>query len=161
MAAPVVLLVNSKDAEREFLEEIVKRFDYDAHAVSNAEHALDTFLSKTYAAIIVEVDLPEMSGLEFAREVRRIEAEIQKKTPLIAIFECDSQFDMEELRAFLIEDFLIRPLDAESLRKVFLRHVYSSDRPNLKILTPIPPEQLSDYLPHPKKSEISREEKSF
>jgi len=143
MATPTILLVNSNEMEREFLEEVVKRFDFSVHAVHCAEDALGRLPEEVYAAIIIEFDLPKMSGLQFAREIRRLEAELEKRTPLIAIFEYADQCDLTELREALIEDFMIRPLDAESLRRILLRHVYCSGRPNLKILTPIPPNTLS------------------
>lgn len=89
-----------------------------------------------YAAILLDLTLPGISGYECARMLRAEEQRrnTQKQTPIIALTASNLEEDKVACMQASMDDYLAKPFDPEDLRKVLLRWVYQPARPNLKIL---------------------------
>ncbi len=112
-------------------------FEYDVHIVGSAEEGLAAFGMATYAAILLDISLPGMTGIECARAIRAEEHRrggTRKVTPIIALTAGIGLVDKQACLEAGMDDYLTKPFDPEDLRKVLLRWVYQPSRPNLKIL---------------------------
>lgn len=74
-----ILYVEDNDIVRELTCEMLMREDRSIAAFGTAEEALAEFLGGGFDLVITDVSLPKMSGLEFVREIRRL----QPTTPVI------------------------------------------------------------------------------
>jgi CheY-like chemotaxis protein len=71
MAKALILLVDDDPGVLEFVRESVTYLGHSAQAASNAAEALDILNATPFDAVLTDVEMPGMSGLELAHEIRR------------------------------------------------------------------------------------------
>jgi two-component system phosphate regulon response regulator PhoB len=99
---------------------------FEAIAASDSSQALEYLESRNVDVVLVDLMLPEMTGLEFIRHVRRISN--HDLTPIIAI----SAFDQRYLAAAIMagaDAALHKPEDVERLIQT-INEVLSRKRPD-------------------------------
>lgn len=106
-----ILLV---DDEPQFLEALADRLGARGIAVTaqtSAEQALDLAKDKTYDAIVLDLQMPGMDGIETLRELKKIRPELQVIF-LTGHASVDKGIEAMKLGAM---DFLEKPADIEAL----------------------------------------------
>jgi CheY-like chemotaxis protein len=144
MATPTLLIVEDNENEQYALAQLVQRFDYDTKVVSSGEEALVAVATGRFAAILLDVTLPQMDGFECAKRVREIELPDQLHTPIIALTGRSTAADRQACLAAGMDDYLSKPFEPEALRRILLRWLYQANRPNLKVLRPLEQEKCTD-----------------
>ena len=71
MAGPAVLLVDDDAEICEFLSMLLELEGFSPIAVTRAQEALEAAARVAPAAVLVDVAMPEMDGLEVCRQLRR------------------------------------------------------------------------------------------
>ncbi|HYC48806.1 MAG TPA: ATP-binding protein [Burkholderiales bacterium] len=114
----LVLLVDDHPVNRMLLQRQVNTLGYAAETASDGVEALEKWKSDRYAAVISDINMPEMDGYELARRIRRIERERgSEHTPLIA---CTANALKGEAEACLeagMDDYLAKPVQLAELQK--------------------------------------------
>lgn len=136
MAIATILAVEDNAIHSYVIKRLCELFDYSVHVVATAEEALAAVHTANYAAVLMDICLPGIDGLECARRIREQESSLglTKPVPIIAI---TSHSDEETEKACYdagMNDYIAKPFDPERLRRVLLRRVYQPSRPNLKLL---------------------------
>ncbi len=142
MSTAIVLLVEDNETEQYVLKQLLEKFDYDSQAVRSGEEAITALGVTNYAAILMDVTLPGIDGLECTRRIRRIELETGRRTPVIALTAKAEDSVRSDCLAAGMDDYISKPFDPDELRKILLRYVYDPEQPNLKTLRPLPAEEL-------------------
>jgi LmbE family N-acetylglucosaminyl deacetylase/CheY-like chemotaxis protein len=105
-----VLLVEDDEVFAALVTEILRPFA-DIEWASSAEQSLQALAREDWDLVIADVHLPGMSGLELAREVKRVR-------PLAAILILTASVSLDTAVAALradADDFLTKPVDAPTL----------------------------------------------
>ena len=101
-----ILYCEDNDLVREVTLELLTRDDREIVAVSTAEQALAAFQQQPFDAVITDVSLPEMSGLDLARALLA-----QTPTlPVIVATGYDLDFQLRTLGPRV--RFIIKPFEA-------------------------------------------------
>lgn len=106
-------LVNQKVALR-----ILNRMGYSADVVANGLEAVEAARRKPYDLILMDMQMPEMDGLEAAR---RILAECSKRPRIVALTANALRDDQEKCAAAGMDEFISKPVKMEELQAVLLR----------------------------------------
>ena len=82
--------------------------------------AVDKFLQKSegyYYAILMDIRMPVMDGIEATKMIRRYEEERDKKVPIIAM--SANAFDEDQRMAYEagVDEYLIKPVESKQLYK--------------------------------------------
>jgi CheY-like chemotaxis protein len=123
MSIPIILVVEDRQAEQYILQHLLKRFDYDVQVVSSAESALDALKVGDYAAILMDIRLPGMTGIECTRQIRRDELKSGRRIPIIAVTAKADISDRAQCIAGGMDDYLSKPFTPEQLRRILERYV--------------------------------------
>lgn len=71
-AKPARLLIAEDDAAtRQLLEMALRRKGYEVHSVSNGQDALQLFDTKSFDAVLLDVDMPDMNGYITCQDLRK------------------------------------------------------------------------------------------
>jgi DNA-binding response OmpR family regulator len=113
-ASPAVLLADSDDAAREFIEHALRELGYGVTAVADGGDAWAAYQRERVPLVIIEVNVLGLGGLEVCRRVRA--ADPMRQTFVVM---CTGHDARESLAAVLdagADDYLAKPVTPEQLR---------------------------------------------
>jgi two-component system nitrogen regulation response regulator GlnG len=119
---PTLLIIDDEPNVRYSLEKVLSSASLTVRAAGTAMEGLDSVRSDPPDVVILDVRLPDMSGLEVYRLIRRIDARL----PVIVITAhgtTETAIEAMKLGAF---EYLLKPLDLAQLRDVVGRAVHLS-----------------------------------
>ena len=97
-------------------------YGYPHDVVNNGLEAVDKAKSRRYAAILMDVQMPELNGYEATRRIRGHErANGLPPTPIIAMTAHALAGDRKRCLDAGMDDYLAKPYSAEELKNI-LRH---------------------------------------
>jgi PAS domain S-box-containing protein len=104
-----VLLVEDDVINQEIALFLLKEVGLEADLATNGEQAIDLAAQNHYAAILMDLQLPGISGLEATRAIRLLPG--AAATPILATTASVADQDHEQCRAAGLNDFIAKPID--------------------------------------------------
>src|SRR5262249_52442217 len=111
----VILVVEDDPTEQYVLRQLLSRFDYEADVVGSGEWALKALSITRYAAVIMDISLPGIDGLQCARQIRRNEQGHAHRTPVVGLTAYTDQADHQACLQAGMDDYLGKPFEPEQL----------------------------------------------
>ena len=119
-----VLLVEDFQPNVIITSRYLRVYGYPHDVVGNGLEAVDKAKSRRYAAILMDVQMPELNGYEATRRIRGYErANGLPRTPIIAMTAHALIGDRERCLDAGMDDYLAKPYSAEELEKKLHRFV--------------------------------------
>jgi PAS domain S-box-containing protein len=106
-------LVNQKVALAQ-----LKRMGYGVTTVMNGREAVEAVQQHTYAAVLMDCQMPEMDGFEATRLIRAWQRRIGRRVPIIAMTANAMNGDREACLAAGMDDYIPKPIRTEELQRV-------------------------------------------
>src|SRR5258708_20999276 len=110
---PKILIVDDDDATRAILYDLLSD-KYECNTASTAEEALQYIAVETYDAILTDIAMPGLTGLELLKKSR----EHDSRTPVILISGNGSEQDPEDLEALGAFAYVTKPFDLNEIEHV-------------------------------------------
>lgn len=105
-----ILIIEDEKNLARFVELELQHEKYDTTVESNGRKGLDLALRDNYDAILLDLMLPDLNGLEIARRVRQ-----EKTTPIIMMTARDSVIDRVSGLDHGADDYTVKPFAIEEL----------------------------------------------
>ncbi len=80
-----VLLAEDNDINRLIAMTMLQRWGFITKFAHNGEEAVDAMVAEEFDIILMDIQMPVMDGIEAAVEIRRMDDEKKKNTPIIAL----------------------------------------------------------------------------
>ena len=109
-----ILVVDDEENARVALSKILTHDGYAVSSAGNGVEALNYLRSKEVELIITDLNMPEMSGLTFLRELNRINS-ASNVIMITAYGEVESYLEAMTLGAF---EYINKPVKYEDLKKI-------------------------------------------
>ena len=106
-----VLLVEDNEDALYIFQTYLGLYGAKVTTVSNGRDALAIVRQTIPHVIVSDITLPEMSGLEFIREVRALPGQRERRTPAIAVTAYPFHHQRHEALAAGFDAFLVKPVD--------------------------------------------------
>ena len=105
-----ILIIEDEKNLARFVELELQHEGYDKFACKNGREGLEVALEKDWDAILLDLMLPELNGLEVCRRVRQV-----KNTPIIMMTARDSVIDRVSGLDHGADDYIVKPFAIEEL----------------------------------------------
>jgi CheY-like chemotaxis protein len=113
-AAGQVLVVDDNEVNLLVAQRMLEQLGYDVETATSGEEAIETNQEKTFTAILIDSQMPGMSGNQATRIIREREGD-QRHTPIIALTANAMTEDRERAFAAGVDDYLSKPVFVEEL----------------------------------------------
>lgn len=117
---PLVLVVEDNAANQKVASLMLDQLGYEVDVVSDGSDAVNAITRTSYAAVLMDCQMPGMDGYEATEEIRRIQA-TGSRTPIIAMTAGAMMGDEERARDAGMDDFLTKPVSLTELGVVLSR----------------------------------------
>ena len=119
--APLSILLAEDDAvNRVVIQGMLERLGYSAEHAANGREALDALGRRHFDVVLLDVQMPELGGLETARRIRA-ERPRAEGPWLIAVTANALRGDRDKCLAAGMDDYLSKPLKVADLKAAFDR----------------------------------------
>ena len=111
-----ILLVEDNPVNQRVAEALLRKQHHRVVVAHNGVEAVDAFGAATFDLILMDLQMPEMDGLEATRQIRAIEAATgHLRTRIVAMTAANQAGDRERCADAGMDDFLPKPIDARQL----------------------------------------------
>jgi CheY-like chemotaxis protein len=117
-----VLVVDDNPVNQIVIQAMLVDLGCTVVQVTNGNDALEACRRGTFDAVLMDIEMPGMDGIETTRAIRDVEARAScPPVPIIAITGVDRHERWPECRAAGMNDFVAKPLHLESLKRLLRR----------------------------------------
>jgi signal transduction histidine kinase/DNA-binding response OmpR family regulator len=110
-----VLVAEDNSINMNLITHILTRFNICVDKALNGREAVEKIKANDYKAVLMDIQMPEMNGIEATMIIRR---DIDKTIPIIALTAGVMPEDRKKAEEAGMNDFLSKPIDVEQLKAV-------------------------------------------
>ncbi|MCQ4740753.1 transporter substrate-binding domain-containing protein [Blautia hominis] len=124
-----ILLAEDNDLNAEIAQELLKMQGAVIQRARNGKEAVEMFEKsrpKEIRAVLMDIQMPVMNGLEAARAIRKLGREDAVSIPIIAMTANSFKEDVDAAAAAGMDGFVTKPVDAEYLYQVLQKAAASN-----------------------------------
>jgi len=118
-----VLLVEDNLINQKITLLTLKPLVYSIDTASNGKEALDKFGTANYDLILMDIQMPVMSGLTAAEKIRGLESTTNSDIPIIAITANAMIGDKEKCLSAGIDDYISKPFQPAALIEIIKKNI--------------------------------------
>lgn len=134
-----LLLVEDNEINREFASEFLRSENIEVEEAVDGREAVEMVMQQEYDAVLMDIHMPVMDGLEAARQIRALASSTGDKRfsslPIIAMTALAMAHDMEKSTAAGMNGHITKPVDLDHLMEVLAKWVPCQRRTGLPLDT--------------------------
>ncbi len=124
-----ILLAEDNPVNARLAERLLQKLGCVVHHASDGRAAVAAWQDHAFDAVLMDVQMPELDGLEATRAIRNAEATRGGHVPIIALTANAMKGDDAMCLAAGMDGYLAKPLDREALRAELERLLHTSPVP--------------------------------
>jgi CheY-like chemotaxis protein/two-component sensor histidine kinase len=128
-----VLVAEDNPVNQRVIKGLLEREGLSPLIVSNGIEAIDAIQAQTFDLILMDVQMPQMDGLEATAEIRRLEPRLNRRHTIVAMTANAMSGDRERCLQAGMDDYLSKPIQLARLSEI-LRRMQSGDSEELPLV---------------------------
>lgn len=121
MSKKTVLIVEDNELNMKLFEDLLEAHGYDTFQTNDGRKVLDMVKNKRPDLILMDIQLPEISGLEVTAMLKK-EKDF-KDIPVIAVTAFAMKGDEEKIRQGGCEDYIAKPISVVEFISVVQKYI--------------------------------------
>jgi CheY-like chemotaxis protein/HPt (histidine-containing phosphotransfer) domain-containing protein len=118
-----VLVAEDVELNQYLARHILESWDFEVVIVNNGREALEALEKTSFDCILMDVQMPEMDGIEATQRIRKLPDPVKANMPIIALTANALKGDSEKYLAAGMTDYLAKPFDEARLFRVISRNL--------------------------------------
>ncbi len=123
-----ILLAEDNVVNQKVALSMLRKLGFRADVAANGVEALESVRRQRYDIVLMDVQMPEMDGLEAARRINQLRPERPTRPWIIALTANAMQGDREMCLAAGMDDYISKPIKTEELAAALARAVEAKGR---------------------------------
>lgn len=119
-----IMIAEDDDTVRDSVVNAVSLFADSVLAVRDGREALETYETRKPDIILLDIEMPEINGLQAARKIR----ETDSSTPIFIVTSFQDINHIQEAIPLMLVEYIIKPLRFDQLRDTLLKCVEYLDK---------------------------------
>lgn len=115
-----ILAIDDFSMNLRIIQEIFSK-DVQVYIAKSGTQALQTLSSNDIDLFLVDIEMPEMSGIELIDRIRKIEK--YKQTPIMIISAKGNAENVKKASMYKIADYIVKPFQKQELYKRVMSHL--------------------------------------
>ena len=116
-----ILLADDNPVNLDLTTRLLTKRGHEVVTVENGQEAVDCFLENVFDVILMDLEMPVMSGIEAARQIRAKERataiDTPPYTPIIAMTAHDEEAERTSCLVVGMDGFITKPIDIKTLHQ--------------------------------------------
>jgi PAS domain S-box-containing protein len=137
---PPLLVVDDFAVNRKLLVFQLQGLGYQIETARNGQEAVEMATIKEYGVVLMDLDMPIKDGLQATLEIRKLDRETRRHTPIVAMTSYNRDGDRERCLASGMDDYLHKGVTRKQLHEVIQRCMKDRATPPAK--EEMPPEKI-------------------
>ena len=117
-----ILVVEDNRINQRLMVAILKKLGHHVALASSGREALEYVAAQTFDLVLMDIQMPEMDGVETTQKIREREAQDGRHLPIIAVTAHAMAGDRERYLATGMDDYLTKPIKRNELIAALDRH---------------------------------------
>jgi two-component system, sensor histidine kinase and response regulator len=145
-----ILVVEDTPFNQKFMLRLLGRDNHQVTIAENGRLALETLAITEFDLILMDVQMPEMDGLEATREIRNREKQTGKHIPIIAMTAHAMKGDRERCLDAGMDEYVSKPVNMDTLFETIKSFFPEEVKSTIEDIPEDVPEDDSQYEPDAK-----------
>jgi len=124
-----ILVAEDTPFNQKFILRLLERWGHSTVLAQDGRQAVAEFSKGRFDIVLMDVQMPEMDGLEAAAAIRSLEATSGGRTPIIAMTAYAIKGDRERCLAAGMDDYISKPIDINMLKQIINERLGSGRGP--------------------------------
>ncbi len=121
IAAKRILVVEDEKINAMVISAMLNKMGHDVHLATNGRQALQKVTELEFDCILMDIQMPELDGVETTRAIRSTVINKNRIVPIVALTAHAMKGDRERFISAGMDDYLAKPVEMDSLNQVLLR----------------------------------------
>lgn len=117
-----ILIVEDDPVNTTLIKQIVVKLGFDVETADNGRKAVDAFAHGRFTAILMDLQMPVMNGIDATRAIRKLEQKSGTRVPIIALTANVMPRDRDDCVAAGMDDFVPKPFQKAALTAALSKH---------------------------------------
>ncbi len=126
-----IMLVEDILINQRLLTRMLEMEGHEVAVAFNGLEAVELFPTAHWDAILMDVQMPTMSGLQATLLIRFVEKSTMHRVPIIAVSANTTDADIRACLAAGMDDFLPKPINLTDLRAMLAKYCGADTRPTI------------------------------
>jgi two-component system sensor histidine kinase/response regulator len=118
-----ILLAEDNLVNQRVVQEILKRQNHYIVTVASGKEVLEKLREEVFDVILMDVQMPELDGLEVTAAIRAAEKETGSHIPIVALTARAMEGDHDQCLKAGMDDYISKPIHAADLLALLVRHL--------------------------------------
>jgi signal transduction histidine kinase len=120
-----ILIVEDNKVNQILVRKFLSNWGASYQIAENGQIAVDLFKKNNFDVVLMDLQMPVMDGYESARQMRLLEQDSNKFTPIIALTASTLLNERERIVQVGMNDFLSKPFNPDELYQKIAQHSYT------------------------------------
>lgn len=124
-----ILLAEDNLVNQKLASLLLEKCGHEVHVVGDGRQAVEAWQANDFDVVLMDIQMPIMDGFEATAEIRRLQSDSLRNTPIIAMTAHAMKGDRERCLEAGMDDYVTKPINAKSLYEVIERVLTKVDSP--------------------------------
>ena len=110
-----ILIAEDSSVIQNIARKVLEFQNFEITIAKNGKEVLQKLANETYSVILMDINMPQMDGMECSRQIRTLADAEKSQIPIVAITGNAKNYSDDDFQSVGINHYLPKPIDFDAL----------------------------------------------